>query len=59
VVVDGDPDRRSFTAIYRRGAADVAVFAMNQPRQFIRLRRALQPAALAYDEDRYGILSVT
>lgn len=59
VVVDGDPDRRSFTAIYRRGAADVAVFAMNQPKQFTRLRRTLQPATLAYDEDRYEILSVT
>ena len=59
VVVDGDPDRRSFTAIYRRGAADVAVFAMNQPRQFTRLRRTLQPATLACDEDRYGLLSVT
>jgi 3-phenylpropionate/trans-cinnamate dioxygenase ferredoxin reductase subunit len=59
VVVDGDPDRRSFTAIYRRGAADVAVFAMNQPRQFTRLRRTLQPATLACDEDRYGLLSIT
>jgi 3-phenylpropionate/trans-cinnamate dioxygenase ferredoxin reductase subunit len=59
VVVDGDPDRRSFTAIYRRGAADVAVFAMNQPKQFTRLRRTLQPATLACDEDRYGLLSVT
>ena len=59
VVVDGDPDGRSFTAIYRRGAADVAVFAMNQPRQFTRLRRTLQPATLACDEDRYGLLSVT
>jgi 3-phenylpropionate/trans-cinnamate dioxygenase ferredoxin reductase subunit len=47
VVVDGDPGRRSFTAIYRRGAADVAVFAMNQPRQFTRLRRTLQPATPA------------
>ena len=37
----------------------VAVFAMNQPKQFTRLRRALQPAALAYDKDRYEILSVT
>jgi len=59
VVVDGDPGRRSFTAIYRRGAADVAVFAMNQPRQFTRLRRTLQPATSAYAENRYEILSVT
>ena len=37
----------------------VAVFAMNQPKQFTRLRRTLRPATLAHDKNRYEILSVT
>ncbi|RZD76777.1 NAD(P)/FAD-dependent oxidoreductase [Streptomyces albidoflavus] len=45
VIVDGDTDSRSFVAVYRRGGADVAVLAMNNPRSFGRLRRALTPTS--------------
>jgi 3-phenylpropionate/trans-cinnamate dioxygenase ferredoxin reductase subunit len=47
VIVEGDPERRAFAAIYRRDGTDVAVLAMNHPKQFGRLRRTLQPATPA------------
>lgn len=40
-VVDGDPDSRSFTAVYRRGGRQVAVLSVNQSKLFGRLRRQL------------------
>jgi 3-phenylpropionate/trans-cinnamate dioxygenase ferredoxin reductase component len=45
-VVEGDLDSRSFTAVYRRAGAPVAVLSMNQPKLFNRLRRTLTPAAV-------------
>jgi 3-phenylpropionate/trans-cinnamate dioxygenase ferredoxin reductase subunit len=42
-VVDGDVASRRFLAVYRRDAAIVAVFAMNQPKLFGRWRRELVP----------------
>ncbi len=45
VIVEGDPNNRSFAAVYRRDGADVAVLAMNQTRLFGRLRRGLTPTA--------------
>jgi 3-phenylpropionate/trans-cinnamate dioxygenase ferredoxin reductase subunit len=47
LIVEGAFDRRSFVATYRRAGRDVAVLAMNQPRQFGRLRRTLAPATPA------------
>ncbi|MFI1169429.1 NAD(P)/FAD-dependent oxidoreductase [Streptomyces sp. NPDC020801] len=44
-IVDGDVDSRSFTAVYRREGAPVAVLSLNQPKFFNRLRRTLTPAA--------------
>jgi 3-phenylpropionate/trans-cinnamate dioxygenase ferredoxin reductase subunit len=44
-VVEGDVDSRSFTAVYRREGAPVAVLSLNQPKFFNRLRRTLVPAA--------------
>ncbi|POX43187.1 FAD-dependent oxidoreductase [Streptomyces sp. Ru73] len=46
-VVDGDPDDRSFAAVYRYDDHPVAVLAMNRPKPFNRLRRTLAPAAVA------------
>jgi NADPH-dependent 2,4-dienoyl-CoA reductase/sulfur reductase-like enzyme len=43
-IEDGDPDERSFLAVYRRDHAAVAVLAMNQPRLFTRWRRGLAAA---------------
>lgn len=43
-VIEGDVDSRCFVAEYRRGAARVAVLAMNRPKPFNRLRRTLVPA---------------
>ncbi|MFF4573952.1 NAD(P)/FAD-dependent oxidoreductase [Streptomyces sp. NPDC001410] len=43
-VVEGDLDSRSFTAVYRREGAAVAVLSLNQPKLFNRLRRTLVPA---------------
>jgi NADPH-dependent 2,4-dienoyl-CoA reductase/sulfur reductase-like enzyme len=40
-IVDGDPDTRSFTAVYRRGGRPVAVLSLNQSKLFGRLRRQL------------------
>lgn len=40
-IVDGDPDARSFAAVYRRGERQVAVLSLNQPKLFGRLRREL------------------
>jgi NADPH-dependent 2,4-dienoyl-CoA reductase/sulfur reductase-like enzyme len=40
-VVAGEPDARSFTALYRRGERPVAVLSLNQPKLFGRLRRQL------------------
>jgi NADPH-dependent 2,4-dienoyl-CoA reductase/sulfur reductase-like enzyme len=40
-VVDGDPELRSFGAVYRRAGRPVAALALNQPRLFGRLRRQL------------------
>ncbi|MFD3843189.1 NAD(P)/FAD-dependent oxidoreductase [Streptomyces sp. NPDC058642] len=44
-IVEGDVDSRSFTAVYRREGAPVAVLSLNQPKLFNRLRRTLVPAA--------------
>ncbi|WP_327596185.1 NAD(P)/FAD-dependent oxidoreductase [Streptomyces chartreusis] len=46
-VVEGDVDSRTFTAVYRREGAPVAVLSLNQPKFFNRLRRTLVPAAAA------------
>jgi 3-phenylpropionate/trans-cinnamate dioxygenase ferredoxin reductase subunit len=46
-IVEGDLDSRSFTAVYRREGAPVAVLSLNQPKFFNRLRRTLTPAAAA------------
>lgn len=46
-VVEGDVDSRTFTAVYRREGAPVAVLSLNQPKFFNRLRRSLVPAAAA------------
>jgi len=43
-IVDGDPEARRFTAVYRRAERPVAVFAMNQPKIFGRWRRELTAA---------------
>lgn len=40
-VVEGDPDDRSFLAVYERAGRPVAVLGMNQPKQFTRWRRQL------------------
>lgn len=40
-VVAGDPAERRLVAVYRRGERPVAVFAMNQPKEFTRWRRQL------------------
>ncbi|MBB4933025.1 NADPH-dependent 2,4-dienoyl-CoA reductase/sulfur reductase-like enzyme [Lipingzhangella halophila] len=40
-VVEGDPDERSFAAVYEHGDTVTAVLAMNRPRPFTRLRRSL------------------
>jgi NADPH-dependent 2,4-dienoyl-CoA reductase/sulfur reductase-like enzyme len=40
-VVEGDPDARSFLAVYSRDDSPVAVLAMNQPKLFTRWRRQL------------------
>lgn len=49
-VVEGDPDQRSFLAVYERDGQPVAVLGLNQPRLFTRWRRQLRspdPAALS------------
>jgi 3-phenylpropionate/trans-cinnamate dioxygenase ferredoxin reductase component len=43
-IVDGDPDARSFVALYRRGERAVAVLALDQAKLFGRLRRTLPVA---------------
>ena len=43
-VVEGRPDERRFVAVYRCGESPVAVFAMNQPKEFTRWRRQLAAA---------------
>jgi 3-phenylpropionate/trans-cinnamate dioxygenase ferredoxin reductase subunit len=40
-VVEGDPEERSFLAVHERDGALTAVFAVNRPRPFMRLRRQL------------------
>ncbi|MBF6332187.1 NAD(P)/FAD-dependent oxidoreductase [Nocardia transvalensis] len=47
--VDGDPSAPSCTALYERDGAPVAVFALDNPRRFIRYRKQLerQPAPAA------------
>jgi 3-phenylpropionate/trans-cinnamate dioxygenase ferredoxin reductase component len=40
-IVAGDPAERRLVAVYRRGECPVAVFAMNQPKEFTRWRRQL------------------
>ncbi|CAL9329045.1 Rhodocoxin reductase [Streptomyces sp. enrichment culture] len=47
VIVEGDVDSRTFTAVYRREGTPVAVLSLNQPKFFNRLRRTLVPAAAA------------
>jgi NADPH-dependent 2,4-dienoyl-CoA reductase/sulfur reductase-like enzyme len=47
-VIEGDPDQRSFLAVYERDGRPVAVLGMNQPKLFTRWRRQLRspdPAA--------------
>ncbi|MEW2404566.1 FAD-dependent oxidoreductase [Streptomyces sp. NPDC046862] len=46
-IVEGDVDSRTFTAVYRREGAPVAVLSLNQPKFFNRLRRTLVPATAA------------
>jgi len=46
-IVEGDPDSRSFVAVYRRHGHDVAVLAVNQAKLFSRLRRTLTPVPAA------------
>ncbi|MDR6321554.1 NAD(P)/FAD-dependent oxidoreductase [Actinoplanes couchii] len=41
-VVEGDPDSRSFLAVYERDSEPVAVLGMNQPKLFTRWRRQLR-----------------
>ncbi|NJC72642.1 FAD-dependent oxidoreductase [Planosporangium thailandense] len=41
-VVEGDPDQRSFLAVYERDGRPVAVLGLNQPRLFTRWRRQLR-----------------
>ncbi len=43
-IVDGDPDDRSFLAVYERAGHPVAVLGMNQPKLFTRWRRQLGSA---------------
>jgi len=43
-IVEGRPAERRFVAVYRRGESPVAVFAMNQPKEFNRWRRELAAA---------------
>jgi NADPH-dependent 2,4-dienoyl-CoA reductase/sulfur reductase-like enzyme len=43
-IVEGRPADRRFVAVYRRGESPVAVFAMNQPKEFNRRRRQLAAA---------------
>ena len=43
-IVEGRPAERRFVAVYRRGESPVAVFAMNQPKEFNRWRRQLAAA---------------
>ncbi|BBH68810.1 pyridine nucleotide-disulfide oxidoreductase [Actinoplanes sp. OR16] len=40
-IVEGDPEERSFLAVYERGGHPVAVLGMNQPRLFTQWRRRL------------------
>jgi len=46
-VVEGDPEARSFLAVYERESRPVAVLAMNQPKLFTRWRRQLGTPARA------------
>jgi 3-phenylpropionate/trans-cinnamate dioxygenase ferredoxin reductase component len=46
-IVEGDPDDRSFLAVYERAGEPVAVLGMNQPRLFTRWRRQLRAAVPA------------
>jgi 3-phenylpropionate/trans-cinnamate dioxygenase ferredoxin reductase subunit len=41
-IVEGDPDQRSFLAVYERDGRPVAVLGMNQPKLFTRWRRQLR-----------------
>jgi len=41
-VVEGDPEQRSFLAVYERHGQPVAVLGMNQPKLFTRWRRQLR-----------------
>jgi NADPH-dependent 2,4-dienoyl-CoA reductase/sulfur reductase-like enzyme len=43
-VVEGDPEQRSFLAVYERDGQPVAVLGMNQPKLFTRWRRQLRAA---------------
>jgi 3-phenylpropionate/trans-cinnamate dioxygenase ferredoxin reductase subunit len=46
-VVEGDPEQRSFLAVYERDGHPVAVLGMNQPKLFTRWRRQLRAASPA------------
>lgn len=41
-IVEGDPEQRSFLAVYERHGRPVAVLGMNQPKLFTRWRRQLR-----------------
>jgi len=41
-IVEGDPEQRSFLAVYERHGQPVAVLGMNQPKLFTRWRRQLR-----------------
>ncbi|MEV4279467.1 NAD(P)/FAD-dependent oxidoreductase [Actinoplanes xinjiangensis] len=43
-VVEGDPERRSFLAVYERDGQPSAVLGLNQPKLFTRWRRRLRSA---------------
>lgn len=43
-IVEGDPEQRSFLAVYQRHGQPVAVLGMNQPKLFTRWRRRLLAA---------------
>jgi len=44
-IVEGDPEQRSFLAVYERHGQPVAVLGMNQPKLFTRWRRQLRAAS--------------
>ncbi|MDI6097049.1 FAD-dependent oxidoreductase [Actinoplanes sp. NEAU-A12] len=43
-IVEGDPEQRSFLAVYERGGLTTAVLGMSRPKSFTRWRRQLRAA---------------